>query len=148
MTKTFFFFAFFFFEECSLFSFNNLGLTLGITLKFYTSVTNGLKLKVRIFLGLIPTFVEVNLEKLVRDLSAPILNMVKLYVTQIAYKKIGLFLLNIADNVFFCTLHDTEASDSPKTLKNWKTFLCSILFSILCIQRKVHTLTCLYDTFC
>ena len=36
--------------------FNNLGLALGMALKFYTSVTKGLKLKVRRkFLGLIPT---------------------------------------------------------------------------------------------
>ena len=45
--------------------FNNLGLALGLNLKFYTSVAKGLKLKVRKFLGLIPTFVEVTGEKLV-----------------------------------------------------------------------------------
>ena len=54
-----------FFEGCSCFKFNNLGLTLGTNLKFYTSVAKGLKLKVRKFLGLIPTFVEVTGEKLV-----------------------------------------------------------------------------------
>ena len=48
-----------FFEWCSWFKFNNLGLALGMTLKFYTSVTKGLKLKVRKFWGLIFTFVEV-----------------------------------------------------------------------------------------
>ena len=36
-----------------------------MTLKFYTSLTKGLKLKVRKFWWLIPTFVEVTGEKLV-----------------------------------------------------------------------------------
>ena len=54
-----------FFEGWSWFKFNNLGLTLGTNLKFYTSVAKGLKLKVRKFWGLIPTFVEVTREKLV-----------------------------------------------------------------------------------
>ena len=49
-----------------------MGLALGITLKFYTSVTKGLKLKVRKFLGLIPTFVEVTGEKFVGVLFAPL----------------------------------------------------------------------------
>ena len=48
---------FFFFEESSWF--NHLKLALGITLKFYTSVEKELKLQVRKFSGLIPTFVEV-----------------------------------------------------------------------------------------
>ena len=43
-----------------------MGLALGMALKFYTSATKGLKLKVREFLGLIFTFVEVTWEKLVR----------------------------------------------------------------------------------
>ena len=60
------------------FRFNNLGLALGINLKFYTNVANGLKLKVRKFWGLILTFVEVTGEKLVGGLFAPppILNRV------------------------------------------------------------------------
>ena len=44
---------------------NNLGLALGMTLKFYTSIGKGLKLKVRKFLRLIFLFVEVTGEKLV-----------------------------------------------------------------------------------
>ena len=43
---------------------HNLGLALGMALKFYTSVAKWLKLKVKKFLGLIPTFVEVTGEKL------------------------------------------------------------------------------------
>ena len=38
-----------FFDGLSWFKFNNLGLTLGMTLKFYTSLAKGLKLKVRKF---------------------------------------------------------------------------------------------------
>ena len=59
-----------------------MGLALSTNLKFYTSVAKGLKLKVRNFGGLIPTFVEVTEEKLDRGgddflASAPILNRVK-----------------------------------------------------------------------
>ena len=54
-----------FFEEWSWFKFNNLGLALGTNLTFYTSLAKGLKLKVKKFLGLIPTFAEVTGEKLV-----------------------------------------------------------------------------------
>ena len=54
-----------FFEGWSCFKFNNLRLPLGTNLKFYISVAKGLKLKVRRFWGLIPTFVEVTREKLV-----------------------------------------------------------------------------------
>ena len=52
-----------FFKGWFWFNFNNLGLALGTKLKFYTTVTKGLVLKVRNFLGLIPTFVEVLGEK-------------------------------------------------------------------------------------
>ena len=51
--------------------FNNLGLALGTKLKSYTSVAKGLKLKVRKFWGLIPTFVEVTGEKLVGGVCPP-----------------------------------------------------------------------------
>ena len=42
-----------------------MGLALGMALKFYASVTKGLKLKVRKVLRLISAFVEVTREKLV-----------------------------------------------------------------------------------
>ena len=42
-----------FFEWLSWFRFNNLGLTLGMNLKFYTRVAKGSKLKVRKYLWLI-----------------------------------------------------------------------------------------------
>ena len=54
-----------FLDGWSWFKFNNLGLTLGKNLKFYTSVAKELKLKVRTLWGIILTFVEVTGEKLV-----------------------------------------------------------------------------------
>ena len=68
-----------FFEGWSWFKFNNLGLVLGTNLKFYTSVGKVLKLKVRKFWELIPTFVEVTGEKPVGGglFAPPILNRVK-----------------------------------------------------------------------
>ena len=55
-----------------------MGLALGTNLTFYTSLSKGLKLKVRKFLGLISTFVEVTGEKLVGGFFGPppILNRV------------------------------------------------------------------------
>ena len=44
---------------------NNLGLALGTNLKFYTIVEKALQLKVKTFLELNPTFVEVTGEELV-----------------------------------------------------------------------------------
>ena len=69
-----------FFERWSWFKFNNLGLVLGTNVKFCTSVTKGLKLKVRKFWGLIRTFVEVTGEKLVGRVFLParILNRVNI----------------------------------------------------------------------
>ena len=60
-----------FVERWSWFKFNNLGLALGATLKFCTSVAKGLKIKVRKISGPNPTFVEVTGEKLVGGLFAP-----------------------------------------------------------------------------
>ena len=56
------------FEGWSWSKFNNLGIALGMSLKFYASVTKGLKLKVRKFRGLVLKFVEVAGEKLVKRL--------------------------------------------------------------------------------
>ena len=53
-----------FFEGWSLRKFNNLRLTPGTNLKFYASVAKVLKLKVRRFLGLVPTFEVVTGENL------------------------------------------------------------------------------------
>ena len=64
------------FEGCCWFKFNTLGLAIGMALKFYTSVAEGLKPEVRKFWGLIPMFAEVAEEKLVRGpfWPLPILN--------------------------------------------------------------------------
>ena len=68
-----------FFEGWSWFKFNNLGLALGTNLKLYTSVAKGLKLKVRKFGSLIPTFVEVTGKKTGRGtFLPPILNRVNI----------------------------------------------------------------------
>ena len=47
------------FEGRSWYKFNNVRLALGMALRFYTSLAKILKLKIRKFWGLIPTFVEV-----------------------------------------------------------------------------------------
>ena len=54
-----------FFEGWPWFKFNNLGLALDMTLKFHSSVSKGLKLRVRRFWKLSPTFVKVTGKKLV-----------------------------------------------------------------------------------
>ena len=52
-----------------------------MTLKLYTNVTKGLKLKARKFSGLSSTFVEFTEEKVVEGLFAtPILNKVKISI--------------------------------------------------------------------
>ena len=72
-----------FFEEWSWFKSNNLGLALDTNLEFYISVAKGSKLKVRKFLAINPTFVEVLGEKQVGGglgglfAFPPILNRVK-----------------------------------------------------------------------
>ena len=48
-----------------MFQITNFGLALGMALEFYTSVAQGLKLKVRTFCGLTHAFVEITREKLV-----------------------------------------------------------------------------------
>ena len=60
-----------FFVWWSWFKFNNFGLALDANLKFSASLLKGLKLKVRKFWGLIPTFVEVKGEKLVGGTFLP-----------------------------------------------------------------------------
>ena len=78
--------------------FNNLGLALGTNLRFYTSLSKGLKLKVGKFWGLILTFAEVTGEKLVgeRPFCPPILNRVNvrpLETLLIIEKKTCLFII-------------------------------------------------------
>ena len=61
-----------YFEGWSSFKFNNLGLALAMALKFYTSWAKGLKLKVRKFLELMSTFVEITGEKLIGGTFLPL----------------------------------------------------------------------------
>ena len=61
-----------------MFKLNNLGLSLGTAFKLYTNEAKGLKLKVRQFLGLIPTLAEFIDKKMVGGTFwLPILNRVK-----------------------------------------------------------------------
>ena len=90
------------FARCSWFKFNNLWLTLGIALKFYTSVTEGLKLKVRKFFGLVPMIAEVTGEKLVGVLLGPhILNRKRSYFPVWKRRLNGVI---IVDGIFNATL--------------------------------------------
>ena len=63
-----------------------------MALKFYTCVAKGLKLKVRKFCRLIPTFVEVTGEKLVGSLFSLILNRVKVELRGERLDSLQLFL--------------------------------------------------------
>ena len=86
-----------FFEGCSWI--NNLRFALGMALKFYTSVAKELKLKVRKFVGLIVTFVEVTWAKLVGAFP-PILNRVK--VKRALEARVNQFLSqNVQNNEIF-----------------------------------------------
>ena len=48
----------------------NLGRALVVVFKFYNIVAKGLKLKVKMFLGVIPTFIEITVDKLAGGLFA------------------------------------------------------------------------------
>ena len=74
------------FEGCSWFKLSDLELALGMSLKLYTIVTKGLKIKARKYLWLISTFVEVTRRKASRVdflLSPLILKSVKSYLVLI-----------------------------------------------------------------
>ena len=78
----------------SWFKFNNLALALGMTLKFYASVTKRLKLKVTKFSRLIPTFVEVSGEKPVGEPIPPYFIKLNAMMKQVRkiYQKYRLYL--------------------------------------------------------
>ena len=87
------------FARCSWFKFHNLWLTLDTALKFYTSVTKGLKLKVRKFLALVPTIVEVTGEKLVGGLFGPhILNRKRSYFPVWKRRLNGVIIVDVIFN--------------------------------------------------
>ena len=92
-----------FFEGWSWFKFNNLGLALGTNLKFYTSLSKGLKLKVRKFWGLILTFVEVTGEKLVGVgvvFLPPILIRVNIISSTVSVQS----MVGVVDCIFECLI--------------------------------------------
>ena len=81
---------------CSSFKFNNSGLALGVTLKFYISVAKWLKLKVRKFLGLIFTLAQ-NLELgPVNTLKQSCFSQAKLLRSAFLQNSPGQLLLNMA----------------------------------------------------
>ena len=90
-----------------------MGLGLGTNLKFYTSVGKGLKLKVRKFWGLIPTFVEVTEEKLVGegDFGPPIWTRLK--------KEVYKYFTKVLKNVYvrYCTYIDFGIENNDKDPK-------------------------------
>ena len=79
-------------------------MALDTNLKFYTIVAKGLKLKVKKFWGLIPTFVEVTGEKLVGmaflPSPIPILNGVNLKLEQLQKTKQKTLKFILFDNYF------------------------------------------------
>ena len=105
-----------FVEEWSWFKFNNLGLALDKSLKFYTTVAKGLKLKVRKFWGLIATFVEVTGKKLAERPFCPsswielirISIIIPKHFLYLVYVRpcldVDLFMTYLCDLFFFFTL--------------------------------------------
>ena len=99
-----------FFEGLPWFKFNNLGLALGIALKFYTSVAKESKLKVRKFWCLIRTFVEVTGEKLVGSgiwrvcpLPLPRIGLILSLVFTIIFRFLrNLLITLISDEGYMC----------------------------------------------
>ena len=148
-----------FLEGWSWFKFNNLGLALCMNLKFYTSLSKGLKLKVKKFLGLILTFVEVTGENLVGGacLTPPppsILNRVKIIIKNGHY-----FIYN--SKCSQKTLNEVFKSSGVRLNDTHREKLCFTQFStkiteigawlpltlFMFIQSvKFYTLLCVNDT--
>ena len=84
-----------------------MGVALGKDLKFYTSVAKGLKIKVRMFWGLIPTFVKVIGKKLVGEalLTAhPFLNRANVTIfLSVSY--------DLHDECFFSKIYGVQMYD-------------------------------------
>ena len=80
------------FERYSWFKLSNFWLTLGMALKFYSSVAKGLQLKVKKFWVLIPTFVEVTREKLVGAFCLPSWLGLTIFGLIVTYKYINMFV--------------------------------------------------------
>ena len=132
-----------------------MGLAIGKNLKFYTSVENGLKLKVRKFWWLIPTFVEVTGEKLVGgDLFAlPILNRVKVIRDINYYSKntkaywvlLKIFLNNRKIRVIPPLFHNskfiTDFKEKAELFNSFFAKQCSLIKNESKLPPRLHFLT-------
>ena len=139
-----------FFDGWSWFRFNNLGLALGTNWEFYTSVAKGLKLKVRKFLGLIPTFAEMTGEKLVGGglfghtppprppswIGLKLLPMLILELKEFVQDRVGIF------NHIFLKSSNTSPNNNV-TLYNHVillNFLFQNLYELFLHARNLHQL--------
>ena len=125
-----------FFERWSWFKFNNLRLALGTNLKFYTCVAKGLKLKVRKFWELTPTFVEVTWEKLVGwgglfVLATPVLNRVNVICFSARFCDNSLSLLKMRFQVF------SPVSKKVQGFYSDRNILMSLLSLLSHLQNRV-----------
>ena len=92
-------------EGWSWFKFNNLGLALGLTLKLYTSVEKGFKLKVKKFWRINSTFVEVTGEKLVGE-AFLVLNSLLLHCANLVFYSLIFIFMFFRNMLFYlCRLH-------------------------------------------
>ena len=95
-----------FFEGCSWFKSNNLGLALGIILKLYTGVAKGLKLKVRNFWGNSYVCRSYKGKTGRRPFCPPILNMFNTWHSSLGF-------LALSDlNKKCCKVRKTQANQS------------------------------------
>ena len=125
-----------FFERWSWFKFNNLRLALGTNLKFYTCVAKGLKLKVRKFWELTPTFVEVTWEKLVGwgglfVLATPVLNRVNVICFSARFCDNSLSLLKMRFQAF------SPVSKKVQGFYSDRNILMSLLSLLSHLQNRV-----------
>ena len=88
--------------------FNNLGLALGTNLKFYNSLSKGLRLNARKFWGLILTLVEVTREKLVGGLFVP---------PPPSWMGLEYFSFFVFQILFLCL---NRAGTEPEILRRWR----------------------------
>ena len=107
------------FEGWSWFKFDNFGLALVTALKFYTSVAKGLNLKVRMFCRLIPMFVEVTGEKLVRGVFFPFPSRIRLIF--------HLSIVSVRSNIIWSLeiLCSIGRNINKKKTENGKSLFCT-----------------------
>ena len=139
------------FEGWSWLNLNNLGLALETNLKFYTSVVKRLKLKVRKFLGVIPTFVKIKGEKLVRGGGGDFLPLLPSWIGLILklriFKKrdqqnILLYSLLLSDSLQSFTLL-IEAIKFFFVLTYWHHFIHRVLLNYFHWQVFSRLLECI-----